>query len=77
MSVEIWKGVCSGPINGVYETEVHAKRQRNVVYFYQAAADDDHDTDQIVMSESEAIDIALCILAELAPGMFYNLKKED
>jgi len=77
MSVKIWAGVCSGPVNGAYETEITANRRTGSVTLLQDASDADHDTDQIVMSESEAIDIALCILAELAPGMFYNLKKED
>lgn len=75
MSVEIWKGVCSGGLGATYDTDVLAYRESGMVHVGQSA--DNGNSDVIVMSESEAIDIALCILAELVPGMFYKLNKGE
>lgn len=79
MSVEIWTGVCSGMISGVtYNTEVIAGRERGVVQFIQENDDERHHTkDYVVMSEAEAIDIALCILRELSPGFYQALDEKQ
>lgn len=80
MRVEIWDGVCTG-LDTTYDTEVLAYRDKGLVFINQLgdfdSGEDSGRYDHIVMGESEAIDIALCILSELAPGMFYNLKKDD
>lgn len=70
MSVEIWKGMC----RGAYDTKVSLFPTQGQVWIDQEGGGCN---DTVCMDESEAIDIALCILAELAPGMFYNLKKDD
>lgn len=79
MSVEIWKGVCSAPITGeCYDTEVTATRKHNAVYIEQESdGDDGEGADRIVMDEAQAIDIALCILRELAPGFYQALGEKQ
>lgn len=73
MSVEIWKGVCSGLKQETYDTEVEGFRDRGMVCITQAG--DSYGNDVIWMDEAQAIDIALCILKELAPGFFEHVKE--
>lgn len=77
MSVEIWKGVCGGGTPGMtYDTEVYARREADTVVIKQDYDGSEVDS-YVVMSESEAIDIALCILRELAPGFYQALGEKQ
>lgn len=72
MSIEIWEGVCNSFGGDTqYETAVTAYRERGKVSFWQEG-DFLDGAQAIVCDESEAIDIALCILKELVPGFMQN-----
>lgn len=78
MGVEIWKGVCNASFLGVdsQDTYVSAYRDKGKVVIHQAG-DFIEDEADVVMDESEAIDIALCILRELAPGFYQALDEKQ
>lgn len=73
MSVEIWKGVFVSKHGTTYDTDVTAHRQEGLVWIDQKEPGvNSEDVDTIALGESEAIDIALCILKELVPGFMQN-----
>jgi hypothetical protein len=73
MSVEIWKGVFVSKHGNSYNTDVTANRQAGLVWIDQKEPGaSSEDVDSIALGESEAIDIALCILKELVPGFIQN-----